>query len=144
MNTQTQVKQTTAEKLEAGLDHVLGSPSDKGRLEAIVVRPHTNERKALKAAVLSSETGIDGDKWLKSSFYRLKNRKSDPRCQVSIMNARFLRQVARSEDAMCLAGDNLIVDFDLSEANAPTGTQLQIGKEVVVEISDLKHTGCSR
>src|SRR3954468_13060340 len=144
MNTQTQAKQTTAEKLEAGLDHVLGSPSDKGRLEAIVVRPRTNERKALKGAVLNSETGIDGDKWATDSFYRLENRKSDPRCQVSIMNARFLRQIAGNKDAMGLGGDNLIVEFDLSEANAPKGRQLSIGKEGIIEISDVKHTGCSK
>ena len=33
------------------------------------------------------------------------------------MNDRFLRQVAGDTDDMCLAGDNLIVDLDLSEAN---------------------------
>ena len=45
---------------------------------------------------------------------------------------------------MCLAGDNLIVDLDLSETNLPMGSQLAIGPEVVVEISDLSHTGCSK
>ena len=45
---------------------------------------------------------------------------------------------------MCLAGDNLIVDLDLSEANLPAGSQLAIGDEVVLEISDLSHTGCSK
>ena len=37
---------------------------------------------------------------------------------------------------MCLAGDNLIVDLDLSEANLPAGSRLAIGDEVVIEISD--------
>jgi MOSC domain-containing protein YiiM len=141
---QTQVKHVTANKLEAGLDDVLASPSDNGRLEAIVIRPRTNERDTVNVAVLSDETGIDGDKWVEDSFHRLKGGKSDPRCQVSIMNARFLRQIAGNIDGMCLAGDNLVVDFDLSEANAPTGTQLSIGREVVLEISDVKHTGCSK
>jgi len=45
---------------------------------------------------------------------------------------------------MCLAGDNLIVDFDLSESNLPFGSQLAIGDEVLIEISDLAHTGCSK
>src|SRR3954468_14969524 len=144
MTMQTQVQHVTANKLEAGLDDVLASPSDNGRLEAIVVRPRTNERETVKVALLSAETGIEGDKWVEDSFHRLKGGKSDPRCQVSIMNARFLRQIASKEDAMCLAGDNLVVDFDLSEANAPTGTQLSIGREVVIQISDVKHTGCSK
>ena len=60
------------------------------------------------------------------------------------MNARILRQIAGDEDAMCLAGDNLIVDLDLSEANLPAGSQLAIGSEVVIEITDLTHTGCSK
>jgi MOSC domain-containing protein YiiM len=60
------------------------------------------------------------------------------------MNGRFLRQVAGDKDDMCLAGDNLIVDLDLSEANLPAGSQIRIGTEVVIEISDLKHTGCSK
>ncbi len=60
------------------------------------------------------------------------------------MNARFLRQVAQREDDMCLAGDNLIVDLNLSEANLPAGSRLQFGPEVVIEISDLSHTGCSK
>jgi MOSC domain-containing protein YiiM len=60
------------------------------------------------------------------------------------MNALFLRQIAGSEDAMCLAGDNLIVDLDLSEANLPPGSRVAVGDEVVVEISGHPHTGCSK
>ncbi len=60
------------------------------------------------------------------------------------MNGRFLRQIARQQDAMCLAGDNLIIDFDLSEASLPVGSQLAIGPEVIIEMSDLSHTGCSK
>jgi len=55
-----------------------------------------------------------------------------------------LRQVASDDDDMCLAGDNLIVDLDLSDANLPAGSHVTIGLEVVLEISDLKHTGCSK
>src|SRR3954462_15571235 len=88
---QTEVDQVNARDLEERLDHVRASPSDSGRLEAIVVRPRTDEREFLSAAMLSPENGIDGDKWVNDSFNRLKDGKSDPRCQVSIMKARFLR-----------------------------------------------------
>jgi MOSC domain-containing protein YiiM len=44
---------------------------------------------------------------------------------------------------MPLAGDNLVVDLDLSEANLPVGQRLKIG-EVLMEITDLPHTGCSK
>src|SRR5436190_1503989 len=131
-------------ELEQGLAEVLASPTDTGHLTAIVVRPATNERRMLESATLTPENGIDGDRWVNDSFYSLKDGRSDPRCQVSIMNDRFLRQVAGDKDDMCLAGDNLIVDLDLSEANLPAGSQISIGPDVIIEISDLKHTGCSK
>ena len=114
-------------ELEQGLAEVLASPTDTGHLTAIVVRPATNERRMLESATLTPENGIDGDRWVNDSFYSLKDGRSDPRCQVSIMNDRFLRQVAGDKDDMCLAGDNLIVDLDLSEANLPAGSQISIG-----------------
>ena len=131
-------------ELEQGLADVLASPRDTGRLEAIFVRPAANERRALAEARLTPEGGIDGDRWVNDSYYRSPDGRSDPRCQVSLMNARFLRQIAGEEDAMCLAGDNLIVDLDLSEENLPAGSQLAIGPDVIIEISDLAHTGCSQ
>jgi hypothetical protein len=132
------------DELEQKLSEVLASPADSGKLTTIFVRPAPNTRRALDSAALTTEGGIDGDRWAHDSFYRRKDGRSDPRCQVSMMNDRFLRQVAGDENEMCLAGDNLIVDFDLSEANLPTGSQISIGREVVLEISDLKHTGCSK
>jgi hypothetical protein len=138
------VSHATTVELNQGLAHVTASPAVSGQLEAIVVRPASNERRTLESATLSPERGIDGDRWVTDSFYRLKDGRSDPRCQVSIMNARFLRQIAADQSAMCLAGDNLIVDLDLREANLPAGSRLAIGAEVVIEISDKSHTGCSK
>jgi hypothetical protein len=125
----------SAIELEQGLPEVLQSPADIGRLEAIVVRPASNERIMRLSATLTPEAGVDGDRWAIES--------SDLRSQVSLMNSRFLRQIAGSEDTICLAGDNLIVDFDLSEANLPAGSRLSIG-EVILELTDLPHTGCTK
>jgi MOSC domain-containing protein YiiM len=130
-------------ELEQGLSDVLASPADNGRLTSIFVRPAPNERRALNTARLSAEGGIDGDRWGNDSFYKSKGG-SDARCQISLMNSRYLRNIAGDDDAMCLAGDNLIVDFDLSEANLPAGSQLAIGDTVVIEITDLAHTGCGK
>ena len=130
-------------ELAKALPDVIASPRDAGRLEAIVVRPAPNERRTLTSATLSPERGIDGDRWATDSFFHLENGQPDPRNQVSLMNARVLRSIAGQEEAICLAGDNLIVDLDLSEANLPTGSRLVIGP-VVLEISELSHTGCSK
>jgi MOSC domain-containing protein YiiM len=42
-----------------------------------------------------------------------------------------------------LAGDQLYVDLDLSEANLPPGTRLALGSSVI-EISDRPHRGCRK
>jgi MOSC domain-containing protein YiiM len=134
----------TTVELEQGLAEVYESPTDAGQLDAIFVRPAENERRALAEAHLSPEGGLEGDRWANDSYYRLKDGRSDPRCQVSFMNARILRQIAGRDENLCLAGDNLIVDLDLSEENLPAGSQLAIGADVIVEITDLPHTGCSK
>lgn len=134
----------SAVELEQGLSDVIASPGNGGTLIAIVVRPQVNERTALMQAHVSLDGGIEGDRWVRDSFYKLDDGSSDPRCQVSLMNARVLRQVAGDNERMCLAGDNLIVDFDLSERNLPAGSQVAVGSSVVLEISDLPHTGCSK
>jgi hypothetical protein len=134
----------SAVELEQGLAEVLASPTDAGSLTSIFVRPAPNERCTLESAILTPEGGIDGDRWVNDSFSRLEDGSPDPRSQVSIMNDRFLRQIASDTNDMCLAGDNLIVELDLSEANLPAGSQVSIGPSVIIEITDLKHTGCSK
>jgi len=134
----------SAVELEQGLPEVLQSPRDAGLLEAIFVRPAPNERRSLREATLTAENGIEGDRWFVDSYYHTKSGEPELRNQVSLMNARFLMQIAGSDDAMCLAGDNFIVDLDLSEENLPAGSQLAVGAEVLLELSDLPHTGCSK
>ena len=57
------------------------------------------------------------------------------------MNARAVDVIAGSRDRWKLAGDQLFVDFDLSEDRIAPGDRLQIG-EAVVEIAPIPHTGC--
>jgi MOSC domain-containing protein YiiM len=123
-------------EFEVALVDLLNSPADQGLLELIVVRPTTNARATPESVYLSPELGITGDRWQ-------KGRTLDPANQVSLMNARVLRLIAGEESRMALAGDNLIVDLDLSEGNIPVGQKLAIG-EVVLEVTDLPHTGCSK
>jgi MOSC domain-containing protein YiiM len=140
----TSLEQVSAVELEQGLPDVLASPRDVGKLEAIVVRPASDERRTPATARLTPEGGVEGDRWATDAYYNKADGKPDRRSQVSLMNSRFLRQVAGSDDTMCLAGDNLVVDLDLSDANVPAGTRLAIGAEVVVEVNDKSHTGCAK
>ena len=125
----------TAEQIEAGMSNVLAAPHDRGKLEAIVIRPTQDQRELRESVYLSPEGGVEGDRWVSS--------KGDPRAQVSLMNARLLRWIAQGDERMPLAGDNLVVDLDLSEANLPAGQKLAVG-EALIEVTDLAHTGCSK
>ena len=120
---------------------MLASPKDQGTLEAIVIRPETDQRELLEKVSLSPEGGVEGDRWAATSFLRLPDGRPDPKVQVSLMNARILRLIARDDRRIDLAGDNLVVDLDLSEANIPVGQKLAVG-ETLLQVSDIPHTGC--
>jgi MOSC domain-containing protein YiiM len=137
---QTAPQHRSAAELEQGLAEVLASPSDIGTLEAIVIRPVEDARRVVQVATLSPEWGVEGDRWFSPAA---DGQELDPRHQVSLMNWRILRQIAGDDDSICLAGDNLIVDLDLSEANLPPGSRLAIGANVEIEITELPHSGCN-
>jgi MOSC domain-containing protein YiiM len=139
-----QVRYVTTEEIEAELPNVLASPQDHGKLDVIVIRPESGQREVRQMVYLSPEGGVQGDRWANVNGKLDADGVSDARAQqVSLMNARLLRLIAGDEDRMALAGDNLIVDFDLSEANLPVGQKLAVG-EALIQISDKSHTGCGK
>ena len=131
------------EQLEAGLDHIRQAPTDEGRLDLIVQRPADDERVVLGVAELNSEEGLAGDNWHLRGSRRTDDGSSHPDMQLNIMNTRVLELVAQNPDRMSLAGDQLIVDLDLSAANLPAWTKLSIGS-AVIEITDQPHAGCGK
>lgn len=125
---------TTAE-LEAGMEPVRSSPKDGGRVEMIVIRPATGERVVLDACECSPAGALHGDRWAAESH----SQGSD----VTLMNSRAAALIAQDRGCWPLAGDQLYVDFDLSEDHLPPGTRISAG-EVVFEITEKDHTGCSK
>ncbi len=59
------------------------------------------------------------------------------------MNARVIKLLAQDKSRWALAGDQLFVDFDLSEANIPPGTRLAVGA-AVIEVTAPPHLGCKK
>ena len=59
------------------------------------------------------------------------------------MNARCAALLAQREERWALAGDQLFVDFDLSEDNIPPGTRLGVGS-AILEVSAEPHSGCKK
>jgi MOSC domain-containing protein YiiM len=66
-----------------------------------------------------------------------------PDMQLTLMNVRVATLVAGGIDRAPLAGDQLYVDFDISEANLPPGTRIEIGT-AVIELTDQPHRGCKK
>ena len=133
--------------LEAGLEHIRRSPTDTGRLELIVRRPAKNVREVLDEGVIHPEHGLVGDDWRFRPSSSTPDRSPHPAKQVLLMNARVADLVARHRDRWGLAGDQLYVDLDLSEANLPPGTRLAVGAgpdPAVVEVTAEPHLGCHK
>jgi MOSC domain-containing protein YiiM len=133
----------TFDELMAGLPHIASSPTHDGMLKAIVIRPRKGERQSLAQCELSPEGGVHGDNWVNECWLTLPDGASHPDVQVSLINARAIQLLAGEEDRWSLAGDNLIVDFNLHVDNVPPGQRLQIGS-VVLEMSAQPHKGCKK
>jgi hypothetical protein len=134
----------TRAELESGLETVLAAPADTGTLELIVCRPGPmGDRELLDVGELGPDTGLAGDRW--APMNGSANGKGPPEAQLTIMSARAAALVAGGDDheRWARAGDQLYVDFDLSEANLPAGSRLAVG-EAIVEITADPHTGCGK
>lgn len=138
------VTNLTTEQLEAGLDPIRSSPSDQGTLDMIVCRPETDQRKICEFGELSTVVGLVGDNWKVRGSKSTEDGSANPQCQLTVINVRSIELMAGPDrNRWAIAGDQLYVDYDISEGNAPAGTRLQIGS-AVIEISEKPHTGCAK
>ncbi len=133
----------TLEALSASLPHIQQAPKVEGTLALIVRRPQVDAREVLDEAELNSVEGLAGDTWNQRGSSRTADGSPHPDMQLNLMNVRVVEAVAGSIKRWPLAGDQLFVDFDLSQANVPAGTRLSIGG-AVIEITPQPHTGCGK
>lgn len=133
----------TESELNAGLEWVKASPMVEGTVEAIVIRPKTDERVSLEAGSLSPERGLHGDAWERGCWLSLPDGRPHPDVQITIINSRFIDLVAGDRERWALAGDQLYLDLDLSRTNLPPGQQLLVG-QAKLEITPQPHNGCAK
>jgi len=133
----------TMTALEAGLDQIKQAAQESGILEMIVRRPGIREREILQEAELDTLVGLVGDNWRTRGSSRTADGSAHPDMQINIMSSRVLDLVSGSRERWHLAGDQLIVDLDLSSANLPPGTKLDLGAARLM-ITDQPHTGCKK
>ena len=125
------------DELEAGLTEIRRLPTEAGTVELIVRRPRENEREVLEEGTLDSASGLVGDGWRNGS------QADNPDTQLTLMNVRAASLAAGARERWPLAGDQLYVDFDLSEDNLPPGARLAIGS-ALLEVTSVPHTGCAK
>jgi MOSC domain-containing protein YiiM len=130
-------------ELEAGLGIIRQSPSDQGILKMIVRRPKVDEREVVNEAELDLENGLVGDTWKTRGSKATPDGSANINAQITLMNMRAIALLAQDGARWALAGDQLFVDFDLSEANIPAGTRIEIGS-AILEVSATPHTGCAK
>lgn len=131
-----------ADALAQGLAHIGAAPVERGTLEMLVRRPGPGEREVLQVGELSISDGLVGDTWAVRPSSRTPDRSAHPDMQLNIMSTRVLTAIA-DRDRWHLAGDQLLVDLDLTPENLPVGSRLVIGG-AVVEVTDQPHTGCAK
>jgi MOSC domain-containing protein YiiM len=129
--------------LEETLDHIREAPADRGTVELIARRPAENEREVLSEAWLDVSDGLEGDTWRARGSSRTPDGGPNPEAQLTLMNARTAAAIAGDRERWALAGDQIYVDLDISLANLPPGSRVQIG-DAVIEFSEAPHTGCAK
>jgi hypothetical protein len=127
----------------AALDHLRGAPADDGRVELVVRRPSNGEREVLDEGTLDLAEGLVGDNWSTRGCRLTADGRAHPGMQLNVINVRLSTLVAVEPERRILAGDQLHVDLDLSEANLPPGTQLALGS-AVIEVTPEPHRGCAK
>jgi hypothetical protein len=122
-------------RFDAWFDALPKSPKDAGIVIGCVIRTGRGERATPERIELVEARGVTGDSWPWHPY-------STPGNQVSLINIHVARAVVEGDESrLALTGDNLQVDLDLSEANLPAGTLLEIGT-ALLRISSTPHVPC--
>ena len=130
----------TRESLDERLPELRALGTEHGTLELIVVRPSEGEREMPATAEITIDDGLVGDRW---EPYIEADGSLGREAQLTIASTHLLGLIADPE-RWPLAGDNLLVDMGLDRETLPAGSQLAIGDTVIVQISELPHTGCAK
>lgn len=125
------------EELNLGVPDITDSPSDDGLVEMLVVRPREDERSTPSSVAVSGALGVHGDHWSIGKYAE------QPDIQIAMINSRLLDLVSGGRERWALAGDNIVADLDLSQANLMPGQRLEVGS-AVLQITETPHNGCNK
>lgn len=127
----------------ARVPDVRDSPREAGTLHGIVLRPDRDLRVVVDAVQLDETAGVVGDNWLSRGSSSTPDGSANRESQVTLMSTRVLAAIEPDRARWPLAGDQLLVDFDLSIEHLPAGSRIVVGETELV-ISEKPHTGCAK
>jgi MOSC domain-containing protein YiiM len=119
--------------LEAGWAGIEPRPTDVGRVRLLVRRGEGGLRDTPRRGRLTAEHGLFGDAWGRSQGGSAAG-------QLTVMEFAIATLIANGQ-SLCLFGDQLFIDLDLSRANLPTGSRLEVGT-ALLEVTEKPHNGC--
>jgi MOSC domain-containing protein YiiM len=129
----------TFDELESLWQELPPAPRDRGTVRLLTVRREPGLHETPDAVDVTVEAGLVGDRW----SYGWEERDPERMAQVTLMNATVTELVAAGRQPLHEAGDNILVDLDISADNLPPGTRLRVGL-ATLEITAMPHTGCSK
>jgi MOSC domain-containing protein YiiM len=129
----------TFDELEALWAQTPPAPRERGSVRLLCIRLEPGVHETPVTVEVTLDGGLDGDRW--ANGWRERDPGRD--AQVTLMNATVTELVAAGEQPLHEAGDNILVDFDVSVENLPPGARVRVG-EAVLEITAVPHTGCSK
>ena len=125
----------TMNEIEVLWERAPRSPQQDGSVELLCVR-EIGAHRVVDHAQLTPEAGVVGARWSAA-------RSPNPEMQVTLMNIHVVRLLASDHAQLHAAGDNVLVDLDLSEGSLLAGARIRIG-DAELEISRAPHTGCGK
>jgi MOSC domain-containing protein YiiM len=112
------------------------TPADQAVVRGICVRLGGGRHARADQVEVTLDQGVVGDRWsLAADPERLS--------QVTIMNAVVAESIAHAGTPGADAGDNFIVDLDLSETALPIGARVRLGS-ALLEVTPEPHLGCGK
>ena len=134
----------STEQLTERVSGLAPAPTDNGTVSSLVIRPETNAREVVSTIHVVPGQGIVGDNYVARGNSKTPDGAAHPEAQICMMNAPVLDVIADGDStAALLAGDQLLVDLDLSTHNMPAGTRVSIGS-ATFEVANKPHNGCAK
>jgi MOSC domain-containing protein YiiM len=137
------VEQREFRDFDGHLTAIREAATDEGRLELIVRRPAVDDRETLEEARLDTSDGLVGDGWASRGSRATHDGSADLEAQLTLISTRVLQAIEPDRERWPLAGDQLYVDFNLSQESLPAGSRLAIGS-AIIQVSETPHTGCAK